>query len=127
MKKALGMKRRILLVEDVKDLREAFTFSLEGRGFHVTQAADGMEALALAKANPPDVVVLDIGLPRLDGYYLAELWRRDTAMRHVPLIALSAYTEGDYEQRALAAGCVAALRKPSSADEILRTIERVLR
>jgi CheY-like chemotaxis protein len=121
------VKRRILFVEDVKDFREAFAFSLESRGFHVAQAADGMEALELAKANPPDVVVLDIGLPRLDGYYIAELWRRDPVMKNIPVIALSAYTDGNYEDRALRAGCSAALRKPASADEVVVEIERLLR
>jgi CheY-like chemotaxis protein len=121
------VKRRVLIVEDVKDFREAFAFSLEARGFHVAQAADGIEALAMAKANPPDVVVLDIGLPRLDGFYVVELWKRDPAMRAVPVIALSAHTEGNYQERALRAGCAAALRKPASADEVVREIERLLR
>ena len=113
-------------MEDVRDFREAFAFALESRGFHVVQAADGMEALAEAKANPPDAVVLDIGLPRLDGFYVVELWKRDVAMKTVPVIALSAYTDGNYEQRARNAGCVAALRKPSSPDEVLRELQRHL-
>ena len=120
------MKRRILLVEDVKDFREAFAFSLEARGFHVAQAADGIEALAMAKANTPDLVVLDIGLPRLDGFYVAEIWKSDPIMKAIPVIALSAYTEGNYQDRAREAGCAAALRKPASADEVVREIERLL-
>jgi two-component system cell cycle response regulator DivK len=120
------MKAQILLVEDVADFREAFAFALETHGFHVVQATDGMEALALAKAKTPDAVILDIGLPRLDGFYVAELWRRDPAMKTVPVVALSAYTDGNYEERALRAGCTAALRKPSSADEVIRELERLL-
>ena len=116
------MKRRILVVEDSTDLREAYAAYLEDLGFDVAQAADGMEALALAKAQPPSAVLLDIGLPRLDGFYLAELWRRDPQMRDVPLIAISAFTEGNYEQRALQSGCTAALRKPCSPQEVARQL-----
>ena len=116
------MKRRILVVEDSTDLREAYAAYLEDLGFDVAQAADGMEALALAKAQPPSAVLLDIGLPRLDGFYLAELWRRDPQMRDVPLIAISAFTEGNYEQRALQSGCTAALRKPCSPQEVARKL-----
>ena len=116
------MKRRILVVEDSTDLREAYAAYLEDLGFDVAQAADGMEALALAKAQPPSAVLLDIGLPRLDGFYLAELWRRDPQMRDVPLIAISAFTEGNYEQRALQTGCTCALRKPCSPQEVARKL-----
>jgi two-component system cell cycle response regulator DivK len=112
----------ILVVEDSTDLREAYAAHLEGQGFEVVQAGDGMEALSLAKSHPPSLVLLDIGLPRLDGFYLAELWKRDPFMRHVPLIAISAFTEGDYERRALRAGCAAALRKPCSPAEVSREI-----
>jgi CheY-like chemotaxis protein len=120
------VKPRILVVEDSTDLREAYAAYLETLGYDVAQAADGKEALALAKAQPPSAVLLDIGLPRLDGFYLAELWRRDPAMREVPLIAISAFTEGDYERRALAAGCTAALRKPCSPQEVVRHLSEVI-
>ena len=86
-----------------------------------------MEALALAKAQPPDGVVLDIALPKLDGFYVAELWRRDGAMARVPVIAVSSYTDGDYEGRALRSGCTAALRKPRTPDELTGTLRRFLR
>ena len=110
------------MVEDSTDLRESYAVYLEELGFEVAQAKDGMEALALAKAQPPSAVLLDIGLPRLDGFYLAELWRRDPQMRDVPLIAISAFTEGNYEQRALQSGCTAALRKPCSPQEVARQL-----
>jgi two-component system cell cycle response regulator DivK len=119
-------RRRLLLVEDARDTRELFAEALHVRGFEVVQAADGMEALSLAKAAVPDVVVLDIGLPRLDGFYVAELWKRDPSMQKVPVIALSAFTEGDYETRALQAGCASALRKPCAPDVVVREIERLL-
>jgi DNA-binding response OmpR family regulator len=79
------VKKRILLVEDSRDFRDALTATLEAQGFAVTQAADGVEALALAKADTPDLVVLDIALPRLDGFYVAEVWKRDPSMAKVPV------------------------------------------
>jgi CheY-like chemotaxis protein len=116
------VKRRILVVEDSADLRDAYAAYLEGLGFEVARAGDGMEALAIAKAEPPTAVLLDIGLPRLDGFYLAELWRRDPQMREVPLIAISAYPESDYEKRARESGFTAALRKPCSPQEVAREL-----
>src|SRR5713226_1514222 len=91
---ARPVKKRILLVEDSADFRDAFTATLEAHGFAVTHAGDGVEALALAKADTPDLVVLDIALPRLDGFYVAEVWKRDPLMAKVPVIAVSAYTDG---------------------------------
>ena len=114
------------MVEDSTDLRESYAVYLEELGFEVAQARDGMEALALAKAQPPSAVLLDIGLPRLDGFYLAELWRRDPQMREVPLVAISGFTEGDYEKRALQSGCVAALRKPCSPAEVARELSAII-
>jgi CheY-like chemotaxis protein len=87
------VKKRILLVEDSADFRDAFSATLEGHGFAVTHAGDGVEALALAKADTPDLVVLDIALPRLDGFYVAEVWKRDPLMAKVPVIAVSAHTD----------------------------------
>jgi two-component system cell cycle response regulator len=116
------VRRRILVVEDSAELREAYAAYLEEMGFEVARAGDGMEALAIAKAETPAAVLLDIGLPRLDGFYLAELWRRDPQMREVPLIAISAYTEGDYERRALESGFTAALRKPCTPQEVAREL-----
>ena len=110
------------MVEDSAELREAYAAYLEELGFEVARAGDGMEALAIAKAEPPTAVLLDIGLPRLDGFYLAELWRRDPQMREVPLIAISAYTEGDYEKRALEAGFNVALRKPCTPQEVAQKL-----
>ena len=120
------VKRRILLVEDTPEVREGYASFLEERGFEVVRAADGIEALSLAKASPPSVVLLDIGLPRLDGYYVAEFWKRDPTMAKVPIIAISSYTEGDYEVRALRAGCASALRKPCSPNDVAVEISRIL-
>ena len=122
----MNRTKRILIVEDFDETRAAYTDSLEGAGFEVLQARDGMEALERAKQTLPDVVLLDIGLPRLDGFYVAELWKNDPNMSRVPVVAISAHSGPDYESRALAAGCQMALSKPCGAKEVLTAIRKVL-
>jgi two-component system, cell cycle response regulator DivK len=118
--------KTIMLVEDSADLRATYAAHLETLGFDVVHAQDGLEALMLAKAQPPDVVILDIALPKLDGFYVAELWKRDPVMARVPVIAVSAYTDGGYKERAIRSGCSLALEKPCTPGELAASIRAVL-
>ncbi len=104
--------RRILIVEDDADTRDSYADFLRTLGFEVEIALDGMDALFKAKAAPPSLVILDIALPKLDGIYLADLWRRDTAMAGVPVIAVSAFLDEHNLARARDAGCTLTLAKP---------------
>jgi two-component system cell cycle response regulator DivK len=122
----MDQTKRILIVEDYDGTRALYADALEAAGFDVLQARDGMEALERAKQTLPDVVLLDIGLPRLDGFYVAELWKRDPSMSRVPVVAISAHSNPDYESRALAAGCQMALSKPCGGRELLAAIRKVL-
>jgi len=118
--------KRILIVEDFDETRALYADSFEAAGFQVLQARDGIEALERTKQTLPDLVLLDIGLPRLDGFYVAELWKSDPSMSHVPVVAISAYSGPDYESRALAAGCQMAISKPCGTRELLAAIRKVL-
>jgi len=116
-----------LVVEDDADTSAMYRAVLESDGFSVEQAVDGIEALFRAKARPPALVLLDVGLPRLDGFYLAELWRGDPAMAQVPILAVSAFLDGDNRDRALQAGCDDALEKPFALPELRRAVRKLLR
>ncbi|MGZ6141753.1 MAG: response regulator transcription factor [Myxococcales bacterium] len=120
------MERRILIVEDDPDTRESYADYLRAAGFEVEVAVDGMDALFKSKAAPPSLVVLDLGLPKLDGIYVADLWRRDPAMAQVPVIAVSGFFDSHNEARARDAGCTLTLAKPISPDMLKAEIEKLL-
>jgi signal transduction histidine kinase/CheY-like chemotaxis protein len=104
--------RRILLVEDNADAREALALLLESWGHRVEQAADGLTGLRDARANPPEVALIDVGLPGMDGYALAREIRAEPRCRGVRLIALTGYSRTRDRQRGHEAGFDSYLVKP---------------
>ena len=116
------MSQRILIVEDSDDVRKSYVPWFENAGYEVTEARDGKEALALSKSEPPDVVLLDIGIPGIDGYTLASLWRRDPRMSRVPVVVLSGQKGGEHEARVHESGGLIALPKPCLPDMILAAV-----
>jgi len=103
---------RVLLVEDNPDVAEGMVMLLELLGHHVQLAADGDTALALARTSPPEAMLVDIGLPGIDGYEVARLVRREPACAGVLLVALTGYGREEDKQRAHAAGFDHHLTKP---------------
>ena len=119
-------RARVLLVEDHDDTRLLYRVFLEGSGFDVTEAVDGEEALSKALAGSPDVMVLDIGLPKLDGFEVARRLSQLRPANTPSIIAVSAHAAPDYEEEATRAGCSAALRKPCMPNELLDAVNRML-
>ena len=120
------MNRRILIVEDSADTRQSYARWFEAARFEVMQACDGEEALELAQKVPPDVVLLDITLPGMDGYTLAERMHSVPRLASVPVVVLSGRTGEDHERRARQAGCLISLRKPCMPDLILAAVRGAL-
>lgn len=119
-------RKRVLLIEDNNDTRLLYKMFLEHGGFIVDEAADGVEGLARALENPPDLVVLDIGLPGLDGFEVARRLRQHPETAALPIIAVSAQLLLGYEELAVNAGCTEALSKPCLASDLLAAVERAL-
>ena len=113
---------RILLVDDNADAAQAVQQVLSRSGHDVHVAADGVTALAMARQEPPQVIVLDIGLPDLDGLSVARQLRDDERTRGIPLIALTGYGRADDVARARAAGFDRHLTKPAEPEVLLRAI-----
>jgi DNA-binding response OmpR family regulator len=111
---------RVLIVEDHKDVADSLRILLELWGFEVQTVYDGAKALAAARAFRPDCMLMDIGLPGVDGYSLAQQVRRDDVLKRVSLVAVSAYSD---EVRAQAAGFDHHLVKPAD----LTRLETLLR
>jgi two-component system cell cycle response regulator DivK len=117
---------RILVVEDNTDNYELVRFLLERAGYKVLRAANGKQAIQLAHQELPDLILLDLALPVLDGWSAAAQLKADEATRSIPLIALTAYTLPGDRQRALAAGCDGYIGKPMNVKAFVGEIEGYL-
>jgi CheY-like chemotaxis protein len=113
---------RILLVEDNEMNRDVITRRLEMRGFEVTSAEDGERALERAEADAPDLILLDMGLPGIDGWEVARRLKAGERTGAVPIIALTAHVLSEDRARALAAGCDDFDSKPIELDRLLGKI-----
>lgn len=116
------LPRRVLIVEDIKDARETLQELLELQGYHVVVASDGPEGLAKLLSAPPDVALIDIGLPGMSGYEVATRARTDARMARVRLIALTGYGQPEDRLRALSAGFDTHVVKPIDPVELERLL-----
>ena len=118
---------RILLVEDNEMNRDMLSRRLQRRGHEILIALDGEQAIARATADQPDVVLMDMSLPVLDGWEATRRLKSADATRSVPVIALTAHAMAGDEQRAREAGCDEFDTKPIEMDRLLEKIDRCLK
>ena len=118
---------RILLVEDNPVNRRLAEFLLRANGFAVIEARTGEEALHKARGEQPDLIVMDLQLPGMDGFTATRQLKADAATRHIPVIAMTAYAMSGDRERALEAGCDGYITKPIDTREFPQTIGRHLR
>ncbi|MDB4993772.1 MAG: phoB [Myxococcaceae bacterium] len=116
----------ILCIDDDADGREACVWTLVAAGYEVLEAADGEEGLHLALTRPPQLVLLDLRLPRIDGWEVARRLKADPRTEHVPILVLSASVYQIDRDRALEVGCTAFLEKPCDADTLKQMVARCL-
>lgn len=117
----------ILLIEDNEQNRYLATFLLERNGHVVRSAADGMSGLAVASTSPPDIVLLDIQLPTMDGYAVARALRRMEALSGTPIVAVTSYAMPGDREKCIAAGCTGYIEKPIDPDTFVLEVESYLR
>jgi len=120
------MTKRILVVEDQEDLRGVLRDLLTGSGYAVLEAPDGRSGIATAKADRPDLILMDIQMPVLDGYEATRQIKADSELKATPIIAVSSFAMKGDEEKARAAGCDHYVTKPYSPLQLLRTIRGVL-
>ncbi|MBK9710334.1 MAG: response regulator [Kouleothrix sp.] len=124
---AVPLARRVLVVDDDYHVRPTLARLLKRGGFQVTEAANGRDSLELIERDPPDLVLLDIRMPDIDGYEVLRILKQHPTHRHIPVVILTASDLGrDAQRRALALGAVRYLEKPIASDELLAEIERIL-
>ena len=103
---------KVLLVEDVEDTRLFMRLALEDQGFIVFEAEDGHAAVASAVRDTPDVILMDLNLPRMDGFAAAKLMRQKNELKNVPIIAVTAHQDTGFRTDAKASGFDAYVTKP---------------
>lgn len=119
-------KQTILVVEDFKDTRELISTWLKMKGYRVLEADDGHVAVEIARHKCPDLILMDLSLPTLDGISATERIREIEEMCRVPIIACSAHSTHEWNDKALTAGCNDFVSKPVDFDALERVIDRYL-
>jgi CheY-like chemotaxis protein len=120
------MTAKILLVEDNATNRYLETFLLESNGFTVIHAANGREAVEQARRELPDLILMDIQMPEMDGYEAARCIRDSPEIGHIPIVAVTSYAMAGDRHRALQLGFVGYLEKPISTETFIAQIGRFL-
>ena len=113
------MSKRILVVEDQEDNRQILRDLLTSAGFEVIEAADGETGLAAAAVHRPDLILMDIQLPGLDGYEATRRLKADAVLHTIPIIVVTSYALDGDPDKARAAGCDAYISKPYSPRQLL--------
>jgi CheY-like chemotaxis protein len=118
---------KLLLVEDNEESRDGLSRRLRREGYEVQTAVDGRQGLEAVRAAPPDLVLMDMSLPVLDGWEATRQLKGDPRTRHVPVIALTAHAMAGDREKALAAGCDEYDTKPVELARLLGKIQGLLR
>ena len=120
------MTKRILVVEDQEDNLQILRDLLTSAGFEIIEAKDGEEGVRVAVAERPDLILMDIQLPLLDGYEATRRIKADPALRAIPIIVVTSYALSGDEVKAREAGCDAYVPKPFSPRQLLAKIREYL-
>ena len=116
-------KERILVVEDNMDTYELVHFILERNGFETFLAVNGREGVNAALKQKPDLIIMDMSMPEMDGWTATDLIKKDAQTSSIPLIALTAHALPGDRQRAMDVGCDEYVTKPMDLDDLVETIK----
>ncbi len=119
-------KKRILVVDDEEDVLKTVSFRLESFGYEVITAKDGMEGLEKARNGSPDLIVLDLMLPKIDGYKVCVLLKNDKRYSRIPIVMFTAKAGDADKKMGLDLGADAYIMKPFEPEELLKTIDVLL-
>ena len=120
------MKPRILVIEDNAQNLYLMTFILEKHGYEVIRAQDGSEGIELARRVKPTLIILDIQLPLINGYKIAQRLKERAETRDIPIVAVTSYAMVGDRERILAAGCEGYIEKPINPETFIAEIEKHL-
>jgi two-component system cell cycle response regulator DivK len=122
----INPNKRVLLVEDFEDSRFSLSKLLEFEGYEVLEAGDGRQAIDMAINSKPDLILMDLSLPIIDGLSATKQIRQDPSMNNVPIIALSAHDLVDFQAKAKDAGCTDYVTKPVDFTALITVMSKYL-
>ena len=120
------MAKRVLIVEDNELNMKLFHDLLEAQGYDTLEVREGMSALTVAREHQPDLILMDIQLPEISGLEVTKWLKEDEALRHIPVVAVTAFAMKGDEERIREGGCEAYISKPISVGYFLETVRRFL-
>ena len=123
---AKPLRPRVLLVDDYPDAREMYSEYLEYCGFEVVQASNGIEALQRALDDTPDIILMDLSLPVMDGWEATRRLKADQRTKAIPVVALTGHALAGISEGAKQAGCDAFVTKPCLPEDLVREIRKIL-
>jgi two-component system cell cycle response regulator DivK len=121
------MAKKILIVEDEPRNLKLFRDLLQRIGYETIEATDGEQGVELARARNPDLILMDIMMPKMDGIEATRILKADTATKNIPIIALTSYAMKGDRERTLEAGCDWYIAKPVDIQELLKAVEHFCR
>ena len=121
-----GMAKTVLIVEDNDLNMKLFHDLLDAHGYQTLQTKDGMEALAIARENRPDLILMDIQLPEVSGLEVTKWIKEDDSLKSIPVVAVTAFAMKGDEEKIREGGCEAYIAKPISVQQFLETVKRFL-
>jgi two-component system cell cycle response regulator DivK len=116
----------VLVVEDYQDAREMYAAYLQFSGFRVAEATNGVEAIEKTLELMPDIILMDLALPRMDGWEATRRLKMDDRTRHIPIVALTGHALAGHAEGARQAGCDSFVTKPCLPDALVAEIQRML-
>ncbi len=126
MAPAIERNKTVLVVDDEPDIRLILQARLEAAGYRVETAGNGLEALNRIRTQPPDLVILDLMLPGMDGFAVCAMLKRDQRFSHIPIVILSARSQVQDKKTGASLGADAYITKPFQPQELLSTIEQLI-
>ena len=121
------MNQKILIIEDNEQNLYLLTFILTNQGYEVIQARDGRDGIAKAKTEKPDLILLDIQLPEMDGYTVAGCLREEADIRNTPIVAVTSYAMVGDKAKSIAAGCTGYIEKPIDPETFAEQVSKFLK
>ena len=120
------MPNRVVVVDDDKEVQEIITFALSRHGFEVVVASNGQQLQDVLATTTPDLIILDVMMPGLDGYQIFGSLRKNAATQHVPVIIMTAHAENIYERISLDLGAAVHITKPFHPLDLVGKVQRLL-
>jgi two-component system cell cycle response regulator DivK len=117
------MGNRVLIIEDEPKNLKLFSDLLKRFGYETMEAIDGEQGIEFAKARTPDLILMDIMMPKIDGLEATRILKADPITKHIPIMALTSYAMKGDRERTLEAGCNSYIAKPVDIQELLRAVE----